>query len=152
MPTDGAGLPLTANRIQFVDEVMDWQTAIRRVGAPLVAEDAVTPEYVETAIGDALERGPYFDLGQQIAMPHARPEAGAKAIALSFLRCGKPVLLLDAPDHPIEVFIMLSAIDNSSHLSVIAGLVKVLTDPVKVRQLKGATSADDVLDTFGVVH
>lgn len=150
MPTDDAALPLTPERIQFVDDAIDWKSAIRTVGLPLVSSHAVTEQYVATAIEDAIERGPYFDLGQGVAMPHARPEAGANEIALSFLRCRTPVLLLDDAKHPIDIFIMLAATDAHSHLSVIRGLVTVLTDREKVARLKEAVRASEVLEVFGI--
>ena len=97
----------------------------------------------------AEEKGPYFDLGRGIAMPHARPEAGVNQMALSFLRTRKPVLLLDREDHAIDVFIMLAAVDNKSHLGVLQMLAGVLTDAGRVEDLKAATSPEEVLAIFG---
>lgn len=140
---------LAASRIQFTDEALDWRSAIRLAGQPLIDEGAVTANYVEDAIRIAEEKGPYFDLGRGIAMPHARPEAGVNNIALSYLRTRTPVLLLDREDHPIEVFIMLAAVDSKSHLGVLRTLAGVLTDADKVADLKDATTAEQVLAIFG---
>lgn len=140
---------LAASRIQFTDEELDWRSAIRLAGQPLIDEGAVTANYVEDAIRIAEEKGPYFDLGRGIAMPHARPEAGVNNIALSYLRTRPPVLLLDREDHPIEVFIMLAAVDNKSHLGVLRTLAGVLTDAGKVADLKEATTPEQVLAIFG---
>ncbi len=140
---------LAASRIQFTDEELDWRSAIRLAGQPLIEEGAVTANYVEDAIRIAEEKGPYFDLGRGIAMPHARPEAGVNNIALSYLRTRTPVLLLDREDHPIEVFIMLAAVDNKSHLGVLRTLAGVLTDAGKVADLKEATTPEQVLAIFG---
>lgn len=74
---------LAASRIQFTDDELDWKSAIRLAGKPLVDEGAVTDAYIEDAIRIAEEKGPYFDLGRGIAMPHARPEAGVNQMALS---------------------------------------------------------------------
>lgn len=139
---------LTPSRIQFTDEALDWRSAVRMVGRPLVEEGAVSAAYPEAAIEIAEARGPFFDLGRQVAMPHARPEAGANMVALSFLRCRQPVLLLDREDHPIEVFIMLASPDDKSHLKVMRTLAGVLVDPDSVERLKRAVSADEVLDVF----
>lgn len=143
--TPGASAQLTATRIQFTDAELGWREAIQMVGQPLVAEGAVTDNYVATAIAIAEEKGPFFDLGRGVAMPHARPEAGVNEIALSYLRCRKPVLLLDRDDHPIDVFIMLAATDSKSHLKVLRKLAGVLTDPDAVQQLKDAATPDEVL-------
>lgn len=140
---------LAASRIQFTDEELDWRSAIRLAGKPLLDEGAVTENYIEDAIRIAEEKGPYFDLGRGIAMPHARPEAGVNQIALSYLRTRTPVLLLDREDHPIEVFIMLAAVDNKAHLGVLRMLAGVLTDADKVVELKDATTPEQVLAIFG---
>ena len=140
---------LAASRIQFTDDELDWKSAIRLAGKPLVDEGAVTDAYIEDAIRIAEEKGPYFDLGRGIAMPHARPEAGVNQMALSFLRTRKPVLLLDREDHAIDVFIMLAAVDNKSHLGVLQMLAGVLTDAGRVEDLKAATSPEEVLAIFG---
>ncbi|MFT3942552.1 MAG: PTS sugar transporter subunit IIA [Ancrocorticia sp.] len=149
--TQGSGnvAQLAASRIQFTDEELDWKSAIRLAGKPLVDEGAITDAYIEDAIRIAEEKGPYFDLGRGIAMPHARPEAGVNQMALSFLRTRKPVLLLDREDHAIDVFIMLAAVDNKSHLGVLQMLAGVLTDAARVEDLKAATTPEEVLAIFG---
>ena len=140
---------LAASRIQFTDDELDWKSAIRLAGKPLVDEGAVTDAYIEDAIRIAEEKGPYFDLGRGIAMPHARPEAGVNQMALSFLRTRKPVLLLDREDHAIDVFIMLAAVDNMSLRGVLQMLAGVLTGSGRVEDLKAATSPEEVLAIFG---
>ncbi len=137
---------LTRSRVQFTDEPLDWRTAIRQVGAPLIAEGAVTEGYVEEAIAIAERTGPFFHLGSGIAMPHARPEAGAKEVSLSFLRTRTPVLLLDQEAHPIDIFFMLSATDNESHIGMLQSLAGVLMDTERVARLKEADTVDQVLE------
>ncbi|MFT4297022.1 MAG: PTS sugar transporter subunit IIA [Micropruina sp.] len=139
---------LTEERIQFTDEALDWKTAVRRCGAPLVEQGAVESSYVEAVIETAQKMGPYFDLGKGIAMPHARPEAGANAQALAMLRTRTPVLLLDQADHAIDVFIMLAATDTNSHLAMLQKLAGVLTDDARVERMKAATTAAEVLAVF----
>lgn len=65
------------------------------------------------------------------------------------MRTRKPVLLLDREDHAIDVFIMLAAVDNKSHLGVLQMLAGVLTDAGRVEDLKAATSPEEVLAIFG---
>lgn len=140
---------LTADRIQFTDESLPWRDAVAKVAEPLVADGTVEPSYVTSVIETAEKMGPYFDFGRGVAMPHARPEGGVNAVGLSFLRTRTPVLLLDDEKHPIELFIMLAAPDDSSHLKVLKNLAGVLTDPDKVAALKEATTADAVLAVMG---
>lgn len=140
---------LTPSRIQFSDEPLDWRAAVRLVGAPLVVEEVVTDSYLDEVIATAERLGPYFDLGQGVAMPHARPEAGVNRIGVSFLRVRPSVNLLDREDHPIELFLMLAATDANSHLDVLRTLAEVLGDADRLKALKDATTAEDVLAVFG---
>ncbi len=140
---------LIEQRIQFTDAALGWREAVQQVGEPLVADGTVEVRYVDSVIATAEKMGPYFDFGRGVAMPHARPEGGVNAVGLSFLRTRTPVLLLDDEKHPIEVFIMLAAPDDSSHLAVLRNLAGVLTDPDKVTALKAATTAEAVLAVMG---
>lgn len=143
---------LPVSRVQFSDESLGWREAVRLAGQPLVGEGLVTPSYVEAAIAIAEEKGPFYDLGKGIAMPHARPEAGASAIGLSVLRCRQPVNLLDRDDHPIDIFIMLAATDSSTHLEMLQRLAVVLIDDEKVDRLKSATAPEDVVAVFSEIQ
>lgn len=139
---------LPASRVQFTNEALGWREAIRMAAKPMVDQGLITEAYVDATISIAEEKGPFFDLGKGIAMPHARPEAGASALGLSFLRCHQPVNLLDLEDRPIEIFFMLSATDPNTHLEMLQRLATVLIDDDKVAQLKAATTADEVLSVF----
>ncbi len=144
-----AGLQLSPSRVQFAQKILDWRSAIRLVGAPLVAEGVVEPNYLDEVINTAKKMGPYFDLGKGVAMPHARPEAGVHEIGISLLKVDPVVHLLDLEDHPIEIFIMLAATDANSHLDVLRELAQVLMVPEQLQALKDAATTDDVLAVFG---
>lgn len=139
---------LPESRVQFADGPMEWRDAVRLAAAPLVADGVITEGYVDAAIAIAEEKGPFYDLGKGIAMPHARPEAGANAIGLAFLRCPQPVNLLDREDHPIEIFIMLAATDPNTHLEMLQRLAGVLIDDDRVAKLKAATTPAEVTAVF----
>lgn len=140
---------LTAERVQFADSPLSWREAIALVAQPLIQDGTVEPSYADSVVATALKMGPYFDFGRGIAMPHARPEGNVAAVGLSFLRVRQPVLLLDDEKHPIDVFIMLAAPDDSSHLAVLKNLAGVLTDPTAVEAMKAATTPGEVLSVFG---
>jgi PTS system ascorbate-specific IIA component len=134
--------------VQFADEPLSWKEAVRRVGQPMVDQGLVTVDYVEASIAGAEANGPFYDLGKGIAMPHARPEQGAKAVGVSLLRCKTPVLLLDREDHPIDIFLMLSATDANAHLEMLQRIAAVLVDDVRVAELKAAGTPEEVISVF----
>lgn len=134
----------TPDRIQFTDKALQWRDAIRLALSPLVVDGSVTPAYVNAVIGKVEKVGPYIDLGSGVALPHARPEDGVKAMGMTFLRTSTPVNLLDDPDHAITVFISLAATDNNSHLEALAAVAQTLGNPEKLERLKASSTDAEV--------
>lgn len=139
---------LTVDRIEITDDNLEWREAIARCAAPLLADGSIEERYLDAIYATAEKMGPFFHLGKGIAVPHARPEEGANAVALSLLRTRTPVLLLDRDDHPIDVWILLAATDADSHVDVLRNLAMVLTDDDKVAALKSATRPEEILEVF----
>ncbi|WP_054638902.1 PTS sugar transporter subunit IIA [Lactococcus fujiensis] len=77
-------------------------------------------------------------------MPHARPEDGVNKVGMTFLRCEKPVKLLDDVDHEIKIFIVLSAIDNEAHLRALSSLTQILSNREELQKLLDATTINEV--------
>ncbi|GAA1392034.1 PTS sugar transporter subunit IIA [Luteococcus peritonei] len=142
----GTAGEISARHVQFSDEELDWRAAIALAAQPLVDDASIEPGYVDAIIATAEKMGPYFDFGRGVAMPHARGEGLVHAPALTVLRTRRPVLLLDDPKHPIDVFLVLAAPDNTSHLNLLRTLATVLTDPAQVEALKASTDAQTVVD------
>ncbi|NYE08987.1 transcriptional antiterminator/mannitol/fructose-specific phosphotransferase system IIA component (Ntr-type) [Bacillus niacini] len=112
--------------IQLNIEVANWQEAIVKAGQPLVDEEKVSPEYIKAMIESAIESGPYIVIAKHVALPHARPEAGSKEIAISMTRLKHPVHFGNPENDPVRYIFCLSAIDNKTHLTAMAELVELL--------------------------
>ena len=76
---------LTADRIQFTDDKLDWREAIRLASAPLIEDGSITQNYVRAMIDSIETTGPYIVLTPGVALPHARPSEGAKKLAMAML-------------------------------------------------------------------
>ena len=135
---------LTEDFIHFSDKALTWQEAIEQSVAPLVAQRRVDERYAQAIIQRVNEFGPYIHLGGGVAIPHARPEDGVHQLGMSFLKLRQPVCLADDPKHEVSVLIALAAVDNSSHLTALAELTKILSHKERLAQLKSAESIDDV--------
>jgi len=72
-------------RIMIIESVKDWIKAVKIAGIMLVEGGIVEERYVDAMIKVMQELGPYAALAPGVAMPHARPEDGAKRIGLSIL-------------------------------------------------------------------
>lgn len=139
---------LTQEYIQIVNEELGWKEAIALAAKPLLENGKIEERYLEAMYSKAMEFGPFFDIGKQIAIPHARSEEGVNVTGLSYLRCNTPVYLLDKEDHPIDVFIIIAAADNTGHLKALSSLSEILIDNEKVNQLKALQSTSDIADFF----
>lgn len=119
---------LNAEKIQYIERVSDWKAAIQAAGAPLLAEGAISQDYIDTIIRFKEETGPYFVIAPRIAMPHARPEQGAIKLGLSVVKLANPVTFDAGENDPVDILFMFSAPDSNSHIEMISHLAEVLTD------------------------
>lgn len=119
---------LNAEKIQYIERVSDWKAAIQVAGDPLLNEGAISQDYIDTIIRLKQETGPYFVIAPRIAMPHARPEQGAKKLGLSVVKLANPVTFDAGENDPVDILFMFSAPDSNSHIEMISQLAEVLTD------------------------
>ena len=127
---------LDESLVQLNVEASDWEDAIRKATAPLVANGKVTEGYVDDIIKGVHELGPYIVITEHVALPHARPESGALESAVGI------VTLKD----PVE----FGSEDNDSHLSALQSLVELLSDPDVFTKLDACKDAKEVVDLVHV--
>jgi len=87
-------------------------------------------------INTVKEIGPYIVIAPGIAMPHARPEAGAKKIGMSLITLKTPVNFGNKENDPVKIVVCLSAIDHSTHLKALSELAGLLGDEESVNKIK----------------
>lgn len=126
---------LTSDSISIVDKVTDWQDAVRQSAAPLLARNAITPAYIEAIFASHAQTGPYYVLAPGLAMPHARPEQGARQNGLSLLHIRQGVSFQSSENDPVFVVIMLSALSGDEHIRMITHLAELFSDEHRLQQL-----------------
>lgn len=131
---------LTKDCIQLANFVRSWQEAIHLAASPLVQQHKIEQRYVEAMIQSIEYYGPYVVITPKVAIPHARPSDGVLELAISLLRLQKPVFF--SPNQPVYLLIVLAAIDNASHLQVLADLALVLQEPDQIDDLIACQHAD----------
>ncbi|VBB09716.1 phosphoenolpyruvate-dependent sugar phosphotransferase system eiia 2 [Lucifera butyrica] len=139
---------LTEKTIKVKIEVTDWEDAIRKGGELLEKDDSIESRYIDAMIDSVKEIGPYIVLAPGIAMPHARPEAGAKKIGISLLTLKEAVNFGNKEHDPVSIVVCLCAIDHSTHLTAMTELVKILGDDEKVKKIKAAENSREVIELF----
>ncbi len=142
------GFKLTENLVRFETGFEDWKDAIRLSAQALVSEEYMSEEYVQAMIDSVLEHGPYIVIAPNIAMPHARPEKGAKKVGFSITVCEQPVKFEDDPQFHARLLVTLSCVDANTHLEMMMALVNVLGDDAQVEKILTTRDKQTILDLF----
>ncbi len=135
---------LTNEKIQYIESVSDWKEAIRVAGRPLLDDGSISQDYIDAIIQQKEEIGPYFVIAPRIAMPHARPEQGAKALGLSIVKLGNAVIFDADENDPVDAIFMFSAPDSNSHIDMISQLAEVLSDDDAMERIFNARSKEEL--------
>jgi len=136
---------ITPENIQFLKNVSNWEEAIRQSAKPLLENKTIEPSYVDAIIKNAKELGPYIVIGPEIAIPHARPEAGVNKVGMSVLKLEEPVdFSNDQQERPVTLLFCLAATDSTSHLEALSELTQLLVNEDTFNQLKNSTTVEQV--------
>ncbi|MEM4005958.1 MAG: PTS sugar transporter subunit IIA, partial [Desulfurococcaceae archaeon] len=72
-------------RVQIVQSVSNWIEATKLSGILLLKDGCIEEGYIERMVETCRELGPYIAIMPGLAIPHARPEDGAKKLCFSAL-------------------------------------------------------------------
>jgi mannitol/fructose-specific phosphotransferase system IIA component (Ntr-type) len=142
------GFKLTKELVTFEKGFKSWEEAIRASSKGLLDLGFIKESYVDSMIESVKEYGPYIVIAPNMAMPHARPEAGSNKVGFAIMLCEEPVAFSDAPEHQARLFVTLSCVNADTHLKMIQALVGVLGDDEKFNQILNATTKKEILSLF----
>jgi mannitol/fructose-specific phosphotransferase system IIA component (Ntr-type) len=137
---------LTREMVALAVNVQDWQGAVREAGRLLVEGGAVEPHYTEAMIEMVKEIGPYIVIAPGVALPHARPESGARRAGISLLTLDPPVHFGNENNDPVTLVIAFSAPGDEGHLEALRDVARLLEDSERVQMIKAATEIEEVLE------
>lgn len=135
---------LNGPTIQCRERVDDWQQALAICAQPLLDAGVITADYVPAIISQQQALGAYYVLAPGLAMPHARPEEGAKAHGLSLLKLQRGVSFNAGEFDPVDLIIMLAAADKHSHIEMIATLAELFSSEQDLAELHQATTREEI--------
>lgn len=116
---------VTADRIRKVKRVDNWKEAIKLAAKPLLDDGSIETIYIDNMIESLMEHGPYIVLADRFALPHASSKKGVNKLSMSLLVVEEEVDLLGKP---VNIFMVLAATDNNSHIKALASLSEMLYD------------------------
>lgn len=128
-------------RISVTEKVADWKESVTLSGQLLLRDGCIETEYVEKMIKTCEELGPYIAIAPGIAIPHARPEDGAKKVCFSILIVRSGVNFGSHND-PVYVLMAFSTPDKTSHIALIQNLAELLLNKGEelVKRIREASS------------
>ena len=127
-------------------QVKDWEEAADSVGKLLVSAGKIRPEYVEAMKRVLKEMGPYAVIAPGIVLLHGRPEDGVIEACLGLITLVEPVPFGHSENDPVDLVFALGAVDKSAHISALQQLAEMLGDPVKLQEIRSASSDSALLD------
>ncbi|MGC4379251.1 BglG family transcription antiterminator [Fictibacillus sp. Mic-4] len=139
---------LKEETIQIIEQLSDWEEAIRVAAHPLLKKGAIDTSYIDAMIENVKTVGPYVVIGPEVAIPHARPEMGVNQVGMSFLKLNKPVYFLNDEKHPVRLLFCIAAIDNKTHLKALSQLTKLLSEKANIERLKELESIEKISELF----
>jgi PTS system ascorbate-specific IIA component len=120
----------------------DWRDAVRAACAPLVDVGAISPSYADRCVALVEENGPYIVLSPGVALAHARPEDGARTLALSAITLAEPVRFGHPTNDPVDVVIAFASPGQDLHVGLLAALARALEQGLS-RRLRAALSGEE---------
>jgi mannitol PTS system EIIA component len=132
---------LTVSAVRLGHQAVDFQDAIRQVGAVLVDVGAVNPSYVDAML--EREQSISTFIGEGVAIPHGTLTAKDSVLrdALAVVQFPEGV---DWHGDRAEVCIGIAAVGDG-HVGILSQLAEVLMDEDRAAALRSATTAEEVV-------
>ncbi len=137
---------LSKDCISLNVDAQDYRQAIQIGGDLLVANGKAEKTFVTAMIDAVADLGPYMVVAPGIAIPHARPESGAKAVGLSLVTLNSPVNFGNLENDPVWLVACLCALDSESHIELLQRFANLLADDEAVKKIKNASDAEKVIE------
>lgn len=117
-----------------------WEEAFYVAATPLIEAEIVSRRYIDKIIQTTYEEGPYMVISDHVALPHARPEDGAKEVGLGITVLKEPIKILGKT--PMKYIFTLAAVDSKKHLTALAELVALIDRPDFLNMLDSVSSKE----------
>lgn len=126
----------------------DWREVVRKSSQLLLETRIIEENYIRAMIDVLEQHGPYMVVFPGVALLHTSPVQGVRRLGLSLVTLAKPVEF-GHPDHdPVQVAIVLAAVDSFSHINALMELIDLLRDKSLMASILAASTPRDVIQAF----
>ena len=135
---------LSEDNVSFHYSAETWEDVIRHGGQLMVDAGFTEPTYTEAMIDVVRDMGPYIVLAPGLAMPHARPEMGAKQVGTALVTLEKPIDFGSPENDPVSVAVFLCAPNKEEHIQLLTDIATLFEDEEFLDAAVNFESIEDV--------
>ena len=135
---------LSEDNVSFRYPAETWEDVIRHGGQLMVDAGFTNPTYTEAMIDVVRDMGPYIVLAPGLAMPHARPEMGAKQVGAALVTLEKPIDFGSPENDPVSVAVFLCAPNKDEHIQLLTDIATLFEDEEFLDAAVNFESIEDV--------
>ena len=135
---------LSEDNVSFHYPAETWEDVIRHGGQLMVDAGFTEPTYTEAMIDVVRDMGPYIVLAPGLAMPHARPEMGAKQVGTALVTLEKPIDFGSPENDPVSVSVFLCAPNKEEHIQLLTDIATLFEDEEFLDAAVNFESIEDV--------
>jgi Phosphotransferase system mannitol/fructose-specific IIA domain (Ntr-type) len=135
---------LSEDNVSFHYPAETWEDVIRHGGQLMVDAGFTELTYTEAMIDVVRDMGPYIVLAPGLAMPHARPEMGAKQVGTALVTLEKPIDFGSPENDPVSVAVFLCAPNKDEHIQLLTDIATLFEDEEFLDAAVNFESIEDV--------
>ena len=135
---------LSEDNVSFHYPAETWEDVIRHGGQLMVDAGFTDPTYTGAMIDVVRDMGPYIVLAPGLAMPHARPEMGAKQVGTALVTLEKPIDFGSPENDPVSVAVFLCAPNKEEHIQLLTDIATLFEDEEFLDAAVNFESIEDV--------
>ena len=135
---------LSEDNVSFHYPAETWEDVIRHGGQLMVDAGFTELTYTEAMIDVVRDMGPYIVLAPGLAMPHARPEMGAKQVGTALVTLEKPIDFGSPENDPVSVAVFLCAPNKEEHIQLLTDIATLFEDEEFLDAVVNFESIEDV--------
>lgn len=130
--------------MNMVENVNDWEKAIKIAAKPLLDNGYIKDEYIKSMIENVHKNGPYIIIVPGFAMPHASPECGVLKTGISLLKLKNPVMFPE--NNEVKLMIVLASMNPDAHMDIIVELTDILADEERMEKIYNCNDIEKIME------
>jgi mannitol/fructose-specific phosphotransferase system IIA component (Ntr-type) len=137
---------LTLDAVQIIEQVEDYQEAIRLGSRPLLKKGQITSNYIQSMIESHNMDDSYIVLGNEVAIPHSRPEEGVNELAVSLLHVRQGVNF--SRSERVHFVFIIAPINQESHINALFEIMSIAEDEHRLRYMRTCSTPQELLNSL----